>query len=89
MYTLRKIAENGVEFNISLGDNYCLIHSERNSEEFEKSFEDFWKEKHDPYKNETYAFVCKNGYELIPIFKKDFNFIMTDSGKTFSNLTYK
>lgn len=89
MYTLRKIAENGVEYNTSLGNEYTLIHSERNVKEFNESFKLFWNETYDPDKNNTFAFITKEGGILIPLFKNQFNFIMTDSGKTFSNLTYK
>jgi len=98
MYTLRRISSTGVEMNHAIGDNYTFIHREYNSDEFRRNFELVFEKPHvadlddtsdDDTKN-VYAFVCHHSGSIIqPLYKKQSNYIMTENGKTFSNLTYK
>lgn len=85
MYTLRKITGKDVELNFNLGNSYTLVHSERSPEEFKRSMDNFLN----PDEN-IYAFVGnEDGSKLYALYKKQLNFIMTESGQTFSNLTMK
>lgn len=97
MYTLRKISDN-IQSNIEVGTNYSVINSETNYEEFSKTFEACFNEKHvadldeksDEITKNCYAFVVGSGGTIIlPLYRKQENYIMTESGKTFSNLTHK
>lgn len=98
MYTLRTFNDAGVESNRTIGDNYQVINREINYEEFRKAYELFWKKPHvadledesDQHTKQTFSFlVIKHGSELIPLYKGEIYYIMTESGKTFSNLTFK
>lgn len=89
MYTLRKIYKDGVETNIFLGRSYNVIKSLDSPEEFKKAYETCYNCK-SCEDTETYAFITnENGEVIYPLFKNQLNFVMTESGKTFSNLTYK
>ena len=95
MYTLRRILENGFEYNFQLGKNYTLILKERVSEEeWKKVSENYWSEncfntntpEKDKHIFECYGFVRSESgedYFLLPWQK---NYIMTESGKTFYHL---
>lgn len=86
MYTLRKVVDN-VQSNQNLGIQYQVIEKETNKKEFKKAKEFFFGEEEE---NSCYAIiVCNGGSELIPLYKNQSNYIMTESGKTFSNLTFK
>lgn len=96
MFTLRKITgTERVEMNIFLGESYTLIDRERNKAEFERTYKVFWGDiADDPtVKEELYGFVVheRNGRcgEIIPLYHKHENYIMTCEGKTFANITYK
>lgn len=88
MYTLRKIFKDGVEANIALGNSYNFVTKERSEEEFTKiakiTFDTETEEER------IYAFITsEGGKEFYPLFTNQLNFIMTDSGRTFANLTHK
>lgn len=93
MFTLRRISGDGIQMNQEIGKGYTLIHKERNVKEFARTFvEVFDKEWGEDLDSTTdydcYAFVCE--CDLIqPLYKNQLNFIMTDSGQTFDNLTFK
>lgn len=97
MYTLRTI-QNNIQTNECLGKSYHLIERHTNYDEFCKAFEIFHSKKHvadldnesDEFSKQTYAFIIfNNGSDLIPLYKNRRNYIMNESGKTFSNLTFK
>lgn len=97
MYTLRKIID-GIQHNQSLGDSYQVVDRLTNYEEFCRAFLTFFNEHHvaDTDKKSTdfskkcYAIIiCKGGSEFVPLYINQQNYIMTESGKTFSNLTFK
>jgi hypothetical protein len=96
MFILRRISSAGVEMNHSLGDGYTYINREYNVLEFRRSFKVFFDKDHvadldetsDEDSKDVYGFIG-NGPFLQPLYKNQKNFIMTESGKTFSNLSYK
>lgn len=85
MFILRKMVCNQQqESNTILGNHYNLV-TEINKEDWDHLIKSW-----DSFKDEIYAFlVYKNGSEVIPLYKKQGNYIMTSDGKTFSNLTHK
>jgi len=94
MFILRRISGNGIEINQKIGDSYTLITRESNREAFVIAFEQtFGKNKSIDIVDlveETvcYAFVCGDSITQ-PLYENQKNFIMTESGKTFCNLTLK
>lgn len=82
MFTLRKITQTGVEMNFNLGDSYTLVTKENSPEEFEKGL------KEHLFYGDIYAFVSWNN-EILPLYKNQKNYIVSESGKTYDNLTYK
>jgi hypothetical protein len=95
MYTLRTIINGNYQINTNLNNQYSLVSREENYEEFRKVFfkvfnEECTADSENTFAKECYGFVLAEGGEKIhPLYKKQFNYIMTESGKTFSNLTYK
>jgi hypothetical protein len=97
MYTLRKIV-NEVQSNTNLGNSYQLVGRELNYDEFSKAFRVFFDYHHvadletesDSHTRNCYAFIIYNeGSSLLPLYKNQYNYVMTEKGTTFSNLTYK
>lgn len=95
MLVLRRISSEGIEMNHVVGDTYTYIHRDTNSEEFRKTFKAVFDR--DPISfngladNDTkncYAFVCHHGHTQ-PLYKNQKNFMMTENGNTFANLSYK
>ena len=82
MFALRKITGNGSELNFDLGDYYVLITKERSPEEFEDKMKDH------PSYDEAYAFIYWKD-EILPLYKNQKNYIVSENGTTYSNLTYK
>lgn len=112
MYTLRRILENGYEYNFFLGDSYTLLRKEHLSEEeWDTTSKSYWGETYS-YKKEVavpkepvgkmgdvpenpssqiperdcYAFILTGKGEYHFILPWQRNYIMTESGKTFSRL---
>ena len=86
MYTLRKIFKDGSESNKIIGDSYLLISDD--NVDFDKSMEVYFKGDA-PKEHEIYLFLShEDGKRLLPLYKTQQNFIVSDSGKTFSNLTH-
>lgn len=78
MFTLRKITRGNVQINIDLGDVYIVFTKERATEEV-------------PYYNDddVYLYIRHHETSIEPLFKCQKNYIVSDSGKTFDNLTYR
>jgi len=86
MFILRRITSEGFESNQCLGEVYDLISSIGNESKF--------KETQDLMKfteiQEIFSFIVfKNGSEILPLYKKSSYYIMTETGKTFANLTFR
>lgn len=87
MFILRKINGQGIQSNLCIGSNYCLIREE-DGEEFDKTLdiEYYFKSLRD----DIYAFISYNdGREVLPLYKSQENYIMTGDGNTFANVTYR
>lgn len=93
MYTLRTILSDNREHNEYLGNEYSFITKEKSPDEFDVlSAEAFGTNPVDkkPYNKACEAYVVTHGArKIIPIRKKTKYFIVTDTGKTFANLTIK
>ncbi len=85
-YHLRKITSEGVESNFALGDQYTVVSREENKKQFIKIVEAYFKKGVD---EAIYCFV-QNGFGTIyGIEKTSKAYIVTNSGSTFSNITFK
>lgn len=96
MFALRKIIEN-TQTNYALGIQYQVVERFVDYEDFKVAFKQSFGYEHvadlddkaDNYTKNCYAFISTPDYELIPLYMNQKNYIMTESGKTFSNLTFK
>jgi hypothetical protein len=98
MFALRKVFKDHTQINLNLGNEYSLIERDSTYDKFSETFKiefdsdhvaDLDEESTEFTKN-CYAFVINEGGKVAhPLYKNQFNYIMTESGKTFSNLTYK
>jgi len=96
MFALRKIIENS-QTNYALGIQYQVIDREKEYDNFKEVFKKSFGYNHvadldptaDNYTKNCYAFIMTNDFEPIPLYFNQKNYIMTETGKTFSNLTYK
>jgi len=95
MFILRRYSSDGMQINQEIGDCYTLIEREINYEEFSKTFKSVFGKNHvadldessdDDTKN-CYAFII--GSSIQPLYKSQRNYIMSSSGKTFDNLSFK
>lgn len=96
MFILREIFKDNLETNSIIGDSYSFIDREKSYDEFSRSFKLFFDVDHvadlddssTEFSKKCYAFI-NNITSLIPLYKDRMYFIMTDSGRTFSNVSYK
>ena len=96
MFALRTCIGNR-QYNKDLGHEYQLIERDVEYDAFCDFFKDSFGYNHvadlddkaDNYTKECYAFVITQSYKPIPLYKKQRNYIVSESGKTFQNLTYK
>lgn len=90
MFILRRISGAGVQMNFALGKSYTYVSKEVNPEEFSRDFKLIHGEVNSADELRVYAFVsCESGEEIHSLYSNQQNYIMTDSGKTFSNITQK
>lgn len=88
MYTLRVIYGDGTEVNIALGQHYTVVKKEISQEMFDKTIP--FANAQTVVQEDTYAFITSEGGRSIHALHPGAHyFVMTDSGKTFSNLTLK
>lgn len=96
MYTLRTMTAKNKQINQEIGNVYSLIERDFNYEEFSDAFKIVFGRNHvadldntaDDFTKECHAFIECMG-ATIPLYKHSCYYIMTESGKTFSNLSYK
>lgn len=89
MFILRRITSEGNRMNLCLGNHYYDILKESNKKEFDRVCELMKWKNDDP---DLYGFVSydtSSGNVNHPLYKKSNYFIMTESGKTFDNLTFR
>jgi len=89
MFILRRITSENRQLNDCLGNRYHLVLKVENKDEYEEALKVMkWKDD-----DETlYGFVIYDqGNQMIycPLYKKSVYFIMTESGKTFANISHK
>lgn len=84
MFILRKITGQGVEMNITLGQSYTYIGKIENPQEFDRTLTEIFKRINEDI---IYAFVSNESGEAIPLYSTQRNYIMTESGKTFKNVS--
>lgn len=86
MFYLRKITGSKVEMNFCLGESYTLVLKANSPEEFEKAMADH------PQYEEAYGYVTwrtEGRIELLPLFQKQQNYIVSENGVTYDNVTLK
>lgn len=96
MFALRKIIGNS-QTNYALGVEYTVVEREVECEKFSEVFLKSFGYSHvadldpesDNYTKNCYAFILTQDFDAIPLYMKQKNYVMTESGKTFSNLTYR
>jgi PKD repeat protein len=96
MFALRKIIEN-TQTNYALGVQYQVIERLVDYDTFALTFKHEFGYEHvadddvkaDNYTKNCYAFISTQDFAAIPLYMNQKNYIMTESGATFSNLTYK
>lgn len=93
MLVLRRIAEDGIEINQVVGKGYLYIHRENNLERFKDHFKNYFKKQWvdgstDKEMVNCYAFI-REGSLVQALYKNQKTYMMTESGKTFANLTHK
>ncbi len=86
MFILRiYTAAEKVESNLILGKHYNIIKKEENPIEFERTLTEQFKRLNEDV---IYAFIIyDHGSEIRPLYKDQTAYIMTDSGKTFANVS--
>ena len=96
MLVLRRISGDGVEMNQVVGKGYTYIHREVNPDQFRETFKLYFKKDHvadldptaDKETTNCYAFVVEGSF-IQALYKNQKAFMMTESGKTFANLSYR
>jgi len=99
MYTLRKIDPKDVETNFGLGEVYTFISREQTGSgaDFNKALSSHLgkeigttlTDEEIKAGNEIFGFVFTEFGKMLPMQQKCKYYIMTDSGKTFCNLSFK
>lgn len=88
MFILRTIDGSGHEHNQSLGESYNITFKEQHPDYFNKDAD--FKSWDELYPGELYGIiVCFGGSKSIPLWKKQQNYVMTETGKTFANISFK
>lgn len=96
MYSLRAFTENS-EVNNWLGDQYEIIRREESYGAFAEQYRKYFDKSHvadndsaaDEISRRVYAFILNEHEQAMPVYKGQKNYIVTESGKTYSNITYK
>jgi hypothetical protein len=97
MFILRFIPENYPAENTILGNNYTITPYMNHQESFMKVYKSYYenlpqaKEESEDSRSfgQVYAFIVSEK-TIIPLFiGKGHNYIMTDSGRTFENISFK
>lgn len=94
MFALRTIS-NGIVSNQDIGLRYSVIHREKTPEYFRDKYCVVFNNSHvadtDPsacqISIQCYAFIVSD-IGTFPLYKNDENYIMTESGRTFENISY-
>lgn len=95
MFILRKIKKD-VEINQCIGSSYAIISKKNNYEQFIIDYNKFISNNDFIDIDDVFCFIHSNNFIfsgikddiLIPLFKDSKYYIMNESGKTFSNISY-
>jgi hypothetical protein len=86
MLILRTILETKEENNQELGSNYRIVKKNDSEDKFNDMLA--FVNVNSEYEKEVYAVVSASDSSVhIPLFNRNKYYIMTDSGKTFANLS--
>ena len=96
MFILRTFDKKGVETNKQLGVQYSFIVREENAEAFRETYAKVFDKSHvadldqdaDFSNSNCLAFIIGED-EIIPIYRGEPSYIMSDNGCTFDNVTRK
>jgi len=92
MYTLRSITSEGSENNLALGSHYSYISRTQSAEAFKRVYQQAYDSKElcdkDP-NPDCIGMIQSELINFVFLWKSEQNYIMTESGKTFSNLTHR
>ena|SRR3990167_8219134 len=98
MFILRRITSEHRTLNTIIGENYSVVYngSKDDQQEFDAMFKRMFviDVKSNNYiremKEEVYAFIISDsGSRCEPMYKKSYYYVMTESGKTFENISLK
>jgi hypothetical protein len=98
MYTLTEISidQDNVVYNQGLGESFSIIERENSPSKFETAYNAFYNKPDDKMftleninPNIHCIVATEGGKKLICLTKSNYYYIVTDSGKTFKNLTFK
>lgn len=88
MFVLRKITEEGKEMVFNLGDDYTLLTEEETPEIVQALLEEMKKET--SHTDDVYGFIkIGDSGKKLPLWSRHQNYIMTESGQTFANISQK
>lgn len=85
---LEKLHLQNIEINVDLGSSYAFTDSERNRNEF-VSMCNIYFGAVDLHDEKCYAFVTDEVGEFHPLYKSQKNYIMTNKGDTFANVSFR
>lgn len=85
MFALRQINSSKGEHNIYLGSRYSIIDRERTPEEFKRTLKHM--QEPEVTAKKPYAYISDENGTLHPLYEDYGNYVMTDSGKTFENVS--
>lgn len=88
MFVLRKITSENLEVNVDLGNLYTFTDFERNPKQFESMCNIYFGAV-DMHDEKCYAFVTDEVGEFHPLYKTQKNYIMTNKGDTFANVSFR
>lgn len=87
MFYLRRVTQEGVEINQFVGESYTLVHKDYTPEEFKRLHKEMFLGEDINPDSICFAFVCNGGF-VQPLYSLQRNYIMTETGKTFSFIKY-
>ena len=88
MFVLRKITSDNREVNVNLGNSYTFTDSEKNNAQFIDMCNIYFGSI-DMHEVNCYAFITDEVGEFIPLYKTQKNYIMTNKGDTFANVSFR
>lgn len=87
MLILRRITSEGFESNTVVGNEYDIITEVQHTEKFIETKDLL---QIDNSEGKIFGFIIyKKGSEISPLYKKSSYYMMTESGSTFANLSFK